>query len=211
MSDKIKKLTEKIYDEGIVKAREEASEIISNAKNEAAKIIVAAKADEAKILKAARNKAKELDEMTKVEIQLASRQAISNVKQQIQEIVTTAQVNAPIEEVFQDIDFIKKAILTLIHNWQTNQDGETDLHILLPEEVEKKISSFFNTNALNLLNKGVTLITEPKLTNGFKVKPKNGGYIISFTDNDFKEYFKQYLKNSTADLLFKNSKELETK
>lgn len=207
MSDKIKRLTEKIYDEGIVKAKEEASEIIANAKNEALKIIEVARTEEAKILEAARNKANELDEMTKVEIQLASRQAISNVKQQILNMVTTAQVAAPVEEVFQDIDFIKKVILTLVHNWQTNEEDNPELNILLPAEVEKKLKTFFNTNALNILNRGINLIVDPGLNNGFKISPKNGGYIISFTDNDFKEYFKKYLKSSTAELLFQNSEE----
>ncbi len=202
MTDKILELTEKIYNEGIVKSKVAADKIIAEARLEADNIIQSAKKQELEILKQAKIQAVEFKKNTDSEIQLAARQFMSKIKQQITNLVTVAQVEPSVKEAFSDIEFIKNIILALIQNWNPQKPEEFKLKILLPEQVEKEFYDFFETKAISVLNQGIEIQFDAKTTNGFKIGPKDGNYFISFSDKDFENYFKIYIKDRTKKLLF---------
>lgn len=83
MDDRILELTEKIYNEGIIKAREEASVIIDEAKFKAEDILADAEKKADQILSAARQDATELTQNIQEEIKHAAHQAINTVKQKL--------------------------------------------------------------------------------------------------------------------------------
>lgn len=202
MTDKILELTEKIYNEGVVKAKIEADKIIADAKKEASKIIESARQKELEIIKHAEIMATELKINTDSEIQLAARQFTSHLKQQIANLITTLQIERPLKEAFHDIEFIKQILLILIQNWNPQNPEEPELTILLPEKNKQEMLDFMESKTLENLNRGVHIQFEPKITNGFKIGPKNGRYMINFSDKDFENYFKKYLKERTKILLY---------
>ena len=202
MTDKILEITEKIYNEGVIKAKEDAEQIIAEAKSKAHEIIEAAKKKESEIIEKAKKQAEENKKNTNSEIQLAAIQFISNLKQKITNLVSTAQIENPIKESFKDPEFIKKIILTTIKNWNPQKSEGIDLKILLPKDDEKEFAEFLDSKAIDSLNKGLSIEFDSKTKNGFKIGPKDGNYIISFTDKDFENYFKRYLKDKTNKLLF---------
>lgn len=206
MTNKILELTEKIYNEGVVKAKEQADQIIADAKKEADKIIKSAKKQELEIVEQAKNQSAEFKKNTNSELQLAARQFISKLKQQIADLVTADQVEAPMKDVFNDNEFVKSLILTLIKNWNPQKPEELNMTILLPEKNEKEFFEFFEAKALNALNQGINIQFDAKIIDGFKIGPKNGSYIISFSDQDFENYFKGYLKEKTKKQLFSSGK-----
>ncbi len=205
MTNKILELTEKIYNEGVVKAKVEADKIIADAIIEAGEIIESAKKQELEILEQAKIQTAEFKKNTDSEIQLAARQFMSKLKQQITNLVTVAQIELPVKEAFKDNKFVKSIILTLIKNWNPQKPEEFKLNILLPEKDEKEFSEFFETKAINVLNQGINVQFDDKINDGFKIGPKDGSYIISFSDNDFENYFKEYIKEKTKKLLFESS------
>ncbi|NQU88246.1 MAG: V-type ATP synthase subunit E [Mariniphaga sp.] len=202
MTNKILELTEKIYDEGIVRAKVEATQIITNAKVEAAEIISTAKKQELEILDQAKIQAAEFKKNTESEIQLAARQFMSKLKQQIANLVIVAQVEPPVKEAFKDIEFVKNIIQTVIQNWNPQKPEEFNLSILLPEKDEKEFFDFFESKAIKVLNQGIDIQFDAKTTDGFKIGSKDGSYVISFSDKDFENYFKGYIKDRTKKLLF---------
>ncbi len=205
MTNKILEITEKIYNEGVVKAKLEADKIIAEAKNKAGEIIESAKKQELEIIEQAKNQSAEYKKNTDSEIQLAARQFISKLKQQITNLVTVAQIESPVEEAFNDNEFIKSIILILIKNWNPQKPEEFKLNILLPKKDEKEFSEFFETKAINVLTHGIDINFDDKVNNGFKIGPKDGSFIISFSDTDFENYFKGYMKERTKKLLFESS------
>ena len=204
MTNKILEITEKIYTEGVVKAKLEADKIIAEAKNKADEIIESAKKQEMEILEQAKNQSAEYKKNTDSEIQLAARQFISKLKQQISNLITIAQTESSVEEAFKDSEFIKSIILTLIKNWNPQKPEEFKLNILLPGKDEKEFSEFFDTKTVNILNRGIEIKFDNKTNKGFKIGPKDGSFIISFSDTDFENYFKGYLKDRTKKLLFES-------
>ncbi|MEN8117543.1 MAG: V-type ATP synthase subunit E [Bacteroidota bacterium] len=202
MTDKIEEITKKIYNEGVIKAKKDTDQIIDDAKAKAEEIIHSAKKVQKEIIEQAKQQADELKQKTDTEIQLAARQFTSRLKQQITEIVTTSQVDNQIKQAFNDSGFIKEMILTIIKNWNPQKPDELDLRLLLPESKEKEIENFFDSKTNETLGKGVELKLDPKLESGFKIGPKDGSYVISFSDKDFENYFKRYFKDRTKRLLF---------
>ena len=202
MTDKILELTEKIYNEGIVKANKDADQIIANAKNEAGEIIKKANQQKSEIVDQAKKQAEELKNITDSELQIAARQFISNVKQQLTNLIVTAQVIPPVNKAFSDSEFIKDIILTIIQKWNLQKPDDLSLTLLLPGNKENEFSDFLEKRALDILNTGIELQFDPKIKSGFKIGPKDGSYIVSFSEKDFENYFKKYVKEKTKKLLF---------
>lgn len=205
MSTKIQELTKKIYNEGIAKAKNEAADIIAEAQKKADDIIDAAKKEESKILGDAKNSAAEYKEKTEAEINIASRQAINNVKQEITKIITLKQVQPELSETFKSNQFLGDVVATLIKNWNPQKPEELNIQVLLPKNAEAELNKYFGEKAKGVLNKGVEVTFDSGISKGFKIGPKDGSYVISFSDKDFEDYFKSYLKDKTKELLFAKS------
>ncbi|MCK4664522.1 MAG: V-type ATP synthase subunit E [Bacteroidales bacterium] len=202
MTTKILELTEKIYKEGVEKAKKEAEQIIANSKKEADDIINAAKNKEKDIIEKAKKEAVEIEKKSESEIKLSARQAVSNLKQQITQLITTTPVETHVKDAFKDQEFVKNVILTIIKNWNPQKPEELNIRLLLPEKNEKEFVDFFENKAKEFLNAGLEISFDMKIKSGFKIGPKDGSYIISFTEKDFENYFKNYLKEKTKQMIF---------
>ena len=202
MTDRIEEITQKIYNEGITKAKDDAEQLLAQAKKKADAIIQSAKKTQEEIIRDAQKKAEEERNRNQAELQLAARQFISQLKQQITALITTAQVATPVNEAFNDSDFIKKVILTLIEKWDPKARENMDLQLRLPPDDQKQLTAFLQSKATEATNNGVEISGDPKLKSGFRIGPKDGSYLISFTAQDFANYFKQYFKEGTKKLLF---------
>lgn len=207
MTNKVQELTEKIYNEGINKAKADAEKIIAEAKKEAGTIIQSAQKEREAILAQAKKEVAEVKTNANAEMQLAARQFISHVKQQITNAITAEQVEKKVKEAFNDTDFLKNMILTLVKNWNAQSQDQPELQLLLSEKETNELSDFFESKAFEALNKSIEVKWDEKVKNGFKIGPKGGGYIIRFSDVDFENYFKKYFKEKTRNLLFEKKVE----
>lgn len=203
-NDKIKELTDKIYLEGIEKAKQEADLILENARKEAEEIVNSAKKKEAEIAAQIQKQAEELKKNTESELKLAARQFTSTLKQQISNEIVSAQVEEPVEEAFKNKEFIQKMILSIVEKWDPKSSDGMNISLLLPEKEEKEINNYFNGKAKELLNSGLEISFLPTIKNGFKIAPKDSSYQINFTDEGFENYFKHYIKDKTKKLIFDN-------
>ncbi len=199
MQNKLQELTEKIYQEGLEKGNEEAKTIVDNAKLEATSIVNAAKKEAEQIIADANKKAEESKKNTESEIKLSSKQAINALKQQVTDLISNTIVENATSKKF-DANFIKSTIENLLKNWSKEQ--VSDLSILLPEKDEKELSEFFNKSTKDLLNKGMEINFKASVKSGFQLAPKDGSYKISFTEEDFNNFFKQYLRPKLVEILF---------
>ena len=200
MQNKLQELTEKIYQEGVEKGNAEAKEIIEKAKADAAEIISNAKKEAETIIEKAEKKAAETKSNTESEIKLLGKQSINALKQQIVNLITGDIASATIKSNF-DKDFIKKIIETTLSNWAKSGQS-TDLTILLSKKDEKDLSDYFEKEAKKHIDRGITIKYDSSIDSGFQIGPKDGSYKVSFTDDDFINFFKQYLRPKLVELLF---------
>ena len=201
MQSKLQELTEKIYQEGLEKGNTEAQAIIEKATDESKSIVDSAKAEAEKIIAEAQKKANELKSNTESEIKLSSKQALNALKQQIVDLINDSVVSDAVDKSF-DKDFTKKIVETTLKNWSTSQS--TSLEVLLPSKDEKELSDYFKKSIKELLDKGLSLQFDTAIKAGFQISPKDGSYKVSFTEKDFENFFKQYLRPKLIEILFKD-------
>lgn len=201
MENKLQELTGKIYEEGVARAKEEAEKIIIEAKKEADELRNKAKKEAEQILGKAGKEAEELKRKVESEVKLSARQAISTIKQQITEMITAKATENSIKDAFNDKEFIKKIIITTINNWNPGKEAY-DLQLLLPKEDEKSLGSYFLSKQNDILKGSVNIKFDDRVSTGFKIGPQDGRFLISFTDEDFENFFKTYLRPRTTQLLY---------
>lgn len=201
MESKLQELTSRIYNEGIEKANKEATTILENAQKEADRIVENAKKEAEKLNEQAKHETEELRKNVSSEVQMSARQSISAIKQQITAMVTTRLVAEPVKEAFKDMDFVKSIIETVIKNWDPKSGG-IDLALTLPKEDAQKLGSYFETKTHEALKSKLKVEFDDKMSGGFRIGPGDKSYVLSFTNEDFENFFKSYLRPRTAKLLY---------
>ncbi len=203
MENKLQELTQKLYDEGLQKGRSEAEGVVAKAKADAAKIVDDAKAEAAKIVSQAESKAQELSKNSLTEISLAGRQALTKIKAQIEGAVVTASIEGGVKSAVIDGTFISEMMLAVAKNWSGAESGEVSLSALLPESQKKVLDGAIKKSTADLLKAGVEVGYSSQVKSGFKIGAKEGGYYISFSEEDFDALMRTYLRARVSELLFK--------
>ncbi|HDP74858.1 MAG TPA: hypothetical protein ENN49_03135 [Bacteroidales bacterium] len=202
MQNKLQELTEKIYREGLEKGQAEAKQLVAKAKEDAARILADAKAEAERIVAAARKEAEDYRKNIDTEVALSAKQVISGIKQQIVSLVEAKLYEAPLVDALKDADFVKKVIETAINRWDPNSPDSVSLRILVPEEMAKAITDHFSSKTHALLNKEVEVQVDRGIKYGFRIGPKDGSYVVSFTEADFENLFKDFMRPKIVAMLF---------
>ncbi len=204
MNSKIQQLTETIYKEGLQKVREEEVAILKEAKEKAAGIEQDARKEADRILTEANDKAREIKKQVDSEIKMTMNQAVSAIKQEITSLITMKVVQPPVKELFSDKNYMQDLISSVVKGWMEKENF--DLKVILPESERGKMDKFFKNSLANELNKGLEITFSQNVKSGFKIGPANEGYLISFSDDDFMNFLKGYLRPKTSQLLFAEGK-----
>lgn len=202
MQTKLQELTDKIYQEGVQKAREEAEELLVKARKEASEIIEEARREAQRIVDESDRKASENARNVESEIRLASGQAMSALKQSIAQLVTLKVVSPGISALFSNVDFLSALLLKIVGSFA--KEGNFDMKVLLSEADHKQMDEFIKNSFAHELNQGLVVEADQRVKGGFKIGPKDGSYLVSFTEEDFKNFFKTYVRAKSSELLFEN-------
>lgn len=202
MNEKLKELTNKIYSEGVEKAEIKAAEIIENAQKEAEKILKKSENEAQTIVETAKKDATDLRKNVESEIKLAQRQVISELKQQITELILTKASSEEVSSVLKNKDFIKTVIEKIVTNKPEGKSAALDISVVLSENERDEMEKYFMAKFKGIMDKGFELKFSDKIQAGFEIGPKDNTYKISFTDETFEAFFKNYLKPRSIKLLY---------
>lgn len=202
MENKLQELTRKLYDEGLEKGRADADKLVADAKAEAARLVAEAKAEAESIVKAAEAKAEDLRKNSMAEISLAGKQAVAKLKEQVAEMIIAKSTVEGVKAANLDAEFVKKMLVEVAHNWNGASSESVSLEALLPEAKKAEFDAAMEKSAKELLAAGVEVGYSKNVKSGFKVGAKNGGYYISFSDEDFNALLGEYLRDKVAALIF---------
>jgi len=197
MNDKLQELTKKIYDEGLEKGQKEAQELVDNAKKEAEAIISKAKKEAGEIVAKAGAEADELKKNVNSEIVLASKQAISKVKQKVAELLSQKAVEQALDKTFDDKELIKTLITKIAEQWGEISKSDQGVLVYLSEKDKQQLEGFLMNKLANNIKQGFDVDFEEGIKSGFRIGPKDQSFKISFTEKDFETFFKQFLRPKT--------------
>ena len=201
MQNKLQELTDKLYNEGLSKGKQEAEQMKANAKNEAAQIIAQAKEQAQEILAKAQSEAAELKSKTENDVKMASLQAFTAVKQQIENVIV-AKTLAPAKAAASETEFLKEIIKSIVSAFNPNNSDSVALDIILPAEKQAELEQFAKEQLSKICSAGVDVQFSKGIQGGFRISPKGEGYMLSFTDKDFENIIAEYLRPKTKELLF---------
>lgn len=200
MHNKLQELTDKLYNEGLSKGKQEGEEILAKAKVQAEEIIAKAKA-EAEAIKAAANKeAEDLKTKVQSDLKMAAGQSIAATKKDIETLVVTKMTAEPTAAALTSAEFVKEVILAVAKSFNTEEP--VDLEVVLPEKLKKDLEPFVAGELAKALKGNVEATFTKKVAGGFTIGPKDGGYFISFTDETFNALISEYLRPATKKILF---------
>ena len=202
MENKLQELTRKLYNEGLSKGQQEAEQLVADAKKEAEKIVAEAKQKADEMIRTAKQNAEDAKKNALNETAMASREMISALKSQIEKLVILKGIAPGVKAANADPAFVKDMLLAVAGNWNADSSSKVELSALLPEAKKAELQKVVEGAAAKTLEEGVDIRFDNKVKSGFKIGPKEGGYYISFSDEDFDALLSDYLRPQIAAILF---------
>lgn len=202
MENKLQELTDRLYEEGLAKGRDEAQILITQAREEARNLIANARKEAARIKETANRDAAAGKQQIVAEIRMASRQSIASLKQNIENIVQLRCLQQPVKDALEDSKFVQELILAMIKAFNPHEAASLDLRVVLPESKKDAFEGFLQSKIQETLSKGIVITYSDNISSGFSIGPKDGSYFLRFSEEDFVNLFSNYLRPSTKKILF---------
>lgn len=202
MQDKLQELTAKLYNEGLSKGKQQGEEILAKARKEAEEIIAEANRKAEALKAAAEKEAQEMKTKVTGDVRMAALQSITATKQEIEGLIVRKMTDKDIASSLTSADFVKRIIETVAKSFNPGNQDPVDLVLVLPENLKTEFEPYISSELSKILNAGVSAKFSKKISGGFTIGPKDGGYFLSFTDETFKELISEYLRPATKKFLF---------
>ena len=196
MENKIQELTDRIYREGVEKGNEEAQKIIARSQEEAKKIVDDAQRKAEMLLAAARKSANDLEDNTKSELKLFANQAVNALKSEITSLITDKVVANSVDNFIKDKNYFNAFVVSLATKWSVNEP------IVISISDAEELKKYFGVKAKNLLDEGVEIKQVNGIKTLFSISPADGSYKVNFGEEEFMNYFKEFLRPQIVEMLF---------
>ncbi|MBO4328884.1 MAG: hypothetical protein J5831_05660 [Bacteroidales bacterium] len=202
MQDKLQELTDRLYNEGLSKGKQDGEALLQKAHAEADDIIAQAKAEAERILAQANREAEELKTKVAADVRMAATQSIAVTKQEMEKMVVTQAAAQGVQANLGNADFVKTLITSVVKAFNPDNASPVGLDLILPESLKAQVEPFVQNEIANQFKGEVKVDYSKKMNGGFKVAPKDGGYVLQFTDDEFTQLIANYLRPATKKILF---------
>ena len=200
MEVQVQELIDKIKNDGIKTANNEAGKIKADAEAEAKRIVDFAKKEANDIISKSKQEAEQAEKAGTAALQQASRNLILAFRDEIQALlnkIVSENVSANYSA-----DIIKTALPEILKNWVKSDN----ISVILPEGELAQIQAFFTDKLKNELGKGIELRSNRKLPRGFNITNKDGSVYYDFSSEAVAELLSSYLNPKLAGILTEASK-----
>ena len=196
MQNKLQELTDRLYQEGLSRGKEDGELFLANAKKQGEQIVADAKAEAEKIILQARQQAQDLKDKAKSDVKMASEQALQATKKDIENLLLSNIIDKAAKETLGKTDFLKEIILCVAKNFSAQES--CDLALVLPENLKSELEGW----VAGQLGKQVKAEFSNRINGGFNIGPADGSYYISLSDETFSALICEYLRPLTKKVLF---------
>lgn len=200
MLTKLQELTDRLYQEGLSKGQAEGEEILGKAREEARQILDQARKEARDIVESA--KAEALDYKTKIEsdLKMAASQSLLATRQDIENLIVAKLSDTQVKDAMTAPEFVQGIITAVAQKFSA--EGATDLSLVLPASMQAALEPFVKNQLGKVLGSEVQATFSKKISGGFTIGPKDGGWFVSMTDETFSDLISSYLRPATKKLLF---------
>lgn len=200
MSNKLQELTDRLYNEGLSKGKEEGEQLLAKARAEADLILADARKQAGDIVATAEKQAADLKDKTASDLRMASAQCLQATKKDIEDLLVGAVSAAPVGQALSDPDFLKKIITAVAERFSASESA--DLALVLPASMQAELEPWLAGELRKALGGDLKADFSKKVGGGFSIGPKDGSWFVSLTDETFNALIAEYLRPVTRKLLF---------
>ena len=123
-------------------------------------------------------------------------QAVNALKTEIASLLTNQVVSDAVKGFVADMDYLNKFIVSLASQWAANED------IVISTADAEGLKKYFAANAKAVLDKGVKIEQVNGNKTLFSISPADGSYKVNFGEEEFENYFKEFLRPQLVEMLF---------
>ena len=197
--DKLQELTQKLYNEGLSKGKEEGEALLAKAKAEAEEIVKKAQEQAQAIVEKAHKDAADYKIKVEGDVKMASAQALQATRAGVENLIVAKAVE-PVKGALAEPSFLKEIITAVAQRFSAQES--TDLALVLPQKLQDNLEPFVKGELAKAIGKGLEASFSKKMEGGFRIGPKDGSYFISLTDESFQSLIGDYLRPATKKILF---------
>lgn len=196
MDSQIQALTEKVYQEGVLKGEQEAAKILAAANAQAEQVERDARARAEQIIAEARRSASELKSNTERELKLNASKLIEATKASIVDVLAGRIAGDSVQVLTANPELLQRVVLEIAKGFDLKHGVE------ITSSQAEELKAYFAQNAKALLEEGLTIKQVAGKATQYTIRPQNGSFKVEIGEQEFVELFKSILRPQLAQELF---------
>ena len=196
MDSQIQALTEKVYQEGVLKGEQEAAKILADANAQAEQVERDARARAEQIIADAQRSASELKSNTERELKLNASKLIEATKASIVDVLAGRIAGDSVQVLTANPELLQRVVLEIAKGFDLKHGVE------ITSSQAEELKAYFAQNAKALLEEGLTIKQVAGKATQYTIRPQNGGFKVEIGEQEFVELFKSILRSQLAQELF---------
>lgn len=196
MDSQIQALTEKVYQEGVLKGEQEAAKILADANAQAEQVERDARARAEQIIAEAQRSASELKSNTERELKLNARKLIEATKASIVDVLAGRIAGDSVQALTANPELLQRVVLEIAKGFDLKHGVE------ITSSQAEELKAYFAQNAKALLEEGLTIKQVAGKATQYTIRPQNGSFKVEIGEQEFVELFKSILRPQLAQELF---------
>ena len=196
MDSQIQALTEKVYQEGVLKGEQEAAKILADANAQAEQVERDARARAEQIIAEAQRSASELKSNTERELKLNASKLIEATKASIVDVLAGRIAGDSVQALTTNPELLQRVVLEIAKGFDLKHGVE------ITSSQAEELKAYFAQNAKALLEEGLTIKQVAGKATQYTIRPQNGSFKVEIGEQEFVELFKSILRPQLAQELF---------
>lgn len=196
MDSQIQALTEKVYQEGVLKGEQEAAKILAAANAQAEQVERDARTRAEQIIAEAQRSASELKSNTEREIKLNASKLIEATKASIVDVLAGRIAGDSVQALTANPELLQRVVLEIAKGFDLKHGVE------ITSSQAEVLKAYFAQNAKALLEEGLTIKQVAGKATQYTIRPQNGSFKVEIGEQEFVELFKSILRPQLAQELF---------
>ena len=196
MDSQIQALTEKVYQEGVLKGEQEAAKILADANAQAEQVERDARARAEQIIAEAQRSASELKSNTERELKLNASKLIEATKASIVDVLAGRIAGDSVQALTANPELLQRVVLEIAKGFDLKHGVE------ITSSQAEELKAYFAQNAKALLEEGLTIKQVAGKATQYTIRPQNGSFKVEIGEQEFVELFKSILRPQLVQELF---------
>lgn len=196
MDSQIQALTEKVYQEGVLKGEQEAAKILAAANAQAEQVERDARTRAEQIIAEAQRSASELKSNTERELKLNASKLIEATKASIVDVLAGRIAGDSVQALTANPELLQRVVLEIAKGFDLKHGVE------ITSSQAEELKAYFAQNAKALLEESLTIKQVAGKATQYTIRPQNGSFKVEIGEQEFVELFKSILRPQLAQELF---------